>query len=266
MQTALHFIVKLLIAISLYIFLLLPGSSAEELEYGESGEENYKTYLTQTLPKNLLLGASNTFRGWNLAILGTATGASLLLSQTDADREIQDSLNNSLGKFGDIGDIGGNALTLAGINTALFLIGSSSGDEKLIETAKALFEANILTAFSTSVLKLTVGRERPDGSGTRFTSSFPSGHTSGSFALAATVDSMYGHKIGIPLYAFAGFVGLSRISDNKHFLSDVLFGAVLGTAIGRGVAKVHKNKKGNRFTVLPFTDGQSSGLMFTISW
>jgi len=33
----------------------------------------------------------------------------------------------------------------------------------------------------------------------------------------------------------AGFGGFSRLSDNKHFLSDVLFGAVLGTVVGRGV-------------------------------
>jgi len=265
-QSTSQFRIKSLVVIALLTFVFGVRLSAGELESGEGGEENYQNYFTKTLPKNLLLGANNTFRGWNLAILGTGTGASLLLSQTDADREIQDSLSNSLGKFGDIGDIAGNALTLAGINTALFVIGSSSNDEKLIQTAKALLEANILTAFSTSVLKLTVGRERPDGSGTRFTSSFPSGHTSGSFALASTAHSMYGHKIGIPLYVFAGFVGLSRISDNKHFLSDVLFGAALGTAIGRGVAKVHKNEKRDKFSFMPFSDGQSSGVMLTLSW
>lgn len=266
MQAASQFLIKSPVVIVLFTLVCGAGLSASELETVVAGEENYKTYFTKSLPKNLLLGAQNTFRGWNLAILGTGTGASILLSQTNADRELQYSLNNSIGKFGDIGDIGGNALTLAGINTALFLIGSSSQDEKLIQTAKALLEANILTAFSTSVLKLSIGRERPDGSGTRFTSSFPSGHTSGSFALAATIDSMYGHKIGIPLYAFVGFVGLSRISDNKHFMSDVLFGAALGTAIGRGVAKVHKNEKRDRFTVMPFSDGRSSGVMLTLSW
>lgn len=160
----------------------------------------------------------------------------------------------------------GNALTLAGINAAAFIIGGAANNEKLFETAKALLEANILTAFSTSVLKVSIGRERPDGSGTRFTSSFPSGHTSGSFALASTFDSMYGHKAGIPLYVFAGFVGLTRISDNKHFLSDVLFGAALGTAIGRGVAKIHKNEERDRLTVMPFTGGRSSGVMLTLTW
>ncbi len=118
----------------------------------------------------------------------------------------------------------------------------------------------------TSAVKLSVGRERPDGSGSRFSSSFPSGHVSGSFAFASVFDVMYGYKVGIPLYAFASFVGLSRLSDNKHFLSDVLFGAALGSAIGRGVAKIHKNEKKGNFTVMPYSDGRSMGIAFALTW
>ena len=118
----------------------------------------------------------------------------------------------------------------------------------------------------TSLIKVSVGRERPDGSGNRFSSSFPSGHVSGSFALASTIDTMYGHYFGIPLYLFAGYVGFSRMSDNKHFLSDVVFGAALGTAIGRGVAKIHKNECEGKFHITPYTDGNGAGLLLTLSW
>ena len=252
--------------ISIVTFFNLAPVHSQDNVVVDSNQEGFITYLSKTLPENLLLGTKNTLSFWNIAALGGATGGSLILSQTDADRDIQDDLNNSIGNFGKIGDIGGNALTLAGINAAVFLIGRTTDNEKLFETAKALLEANILTALSTSVLKLSVGRERPDGSGTRFTSSFPSGHTSGSFALASTFDTMYGHKVGIPLYAAASFVGLSRISDNKHFLSDVLFGAALGTVIGRSVGKIHKNDRGDRITVLPYTDGYSTGVTATFTW
>lgn len=257
---------KTLAVIALFTFLLGAGISAQEVEPVGSGDESFGSYLTKTLPKNLLLGSKNSVTGWNLAILGAGGGAAVVLSQTDADWDIQDSLNDSLGKFGTIGDIGGSALTLAGINAAALIIGGTTHNEKLFETAKALLEANILTSVTTGALKLAVGRERPDGSGTRFTSSFPSGHTSGSFALASTFDTMYGHKVGIPLYAFAGFVGLSRISDNKHFLSDVIFGAALGTVIGRGVARIHKNKEKKRFAVMPYSDGYSSGVRVSLTW
>ena len=119
----------------------------------------------------------------------------------------------------------------------------------------------------TGALKLAVGRERPDGSGSRLSSSFPSGHVSGSFAFATVIDQMYGHKAGVPLYLAAGFVGLSRLSDDKHFLSDVLFGAVLGTVVGRSVARLHKqDDNGHRLSIMPFVYDRTAGLAMSFTW
>ena len=81
-------------------------------------------------------------------------------------------------------------------------------------------------------LKLTVGRERPDGSSNQ---SFPSGHTSGSFATATVLQRRFGWKVGAPAYALAGLVGASRLSENRHHLSDVVFGAAVGIAAGLSV-------------------------------
>ncbi|GJM15577.1 MAG: hypothetical protein DHS20C13_09040 [Thermodesulfobacteriota bacterium] len=251
----------LFLIVSVIIFFNIP-ICAQEI-----GDESTLFYFSNTLPKNLLLGTKNTFAGWNLLILGAGIGAAIPLSQTDVDQNIQDELENSIGNFADIGDIGGNALTLAGINATLYIFSDVTDNGKLLETSKALIEANIITSVMTGALKISVGRERPDGSGSRFNSSFPSGHVAGSFTIASVFDSMYGYKVGIPLYTFAGFVGLSRISDNKHYLSDVLFGAALGTVVGRGVTKIHKNEgKDDRLTILPFTDGINSGLSITLSW
>lgn len=91
---------KALIVIALLTFLTGNSLRAEEIEYKYGGDESFRYYLTKTLPKNLLLGSYNTFTGANLAILGTGGGAAVLLSQTDTDRYIQDSLNDSLGKLG----------------------------------------------------------------------------------------------------------------------------------------------------------------------
>lgn len=256
-----NLIKTLLVIVSVIICLNIPVYAQE------IGNESTLYYFSNTLPKNLLQGTKNTFVGWNLVILGAGAGSAIPLSQTDADQKIQDKIENSLRNFADIGDIGGNALTLAGINTTLYIYSDFTENNKLLETSKALIEANIITSVMTGALKLSLGRERPDGSGSRFNSSFPSGHVSGSFTLASVFDSMYGYKVGIPLYAFAGFVGLSRISDNKHYLSDVIFGAGLGTVVGRGVAKIHKDEhREHRLTILPYTDGVNSGLSITLSW
>jgi hypothetical protein len=45
----------------------------------------------------------------------------------------------------------------------------------------------------------------------------------------------FGWKAGIPAYAFAGFVGASRMASSKHYLTDVLVGAGVGIAVGRTV-------------------------------
>ena len=242
------------------------NAQAEDLGAQRNEEGNFTAYFYKTLPKNLLIGTKNSFLGWNLAILGAGTGGAIALSQTGADNDIQGDVKGVLGDFADIGNIGGSAFTLAAIALSTYTLGIISKNRGVAETGRALIEAEIITALTTSIIKVSVGRERPDGSGNRFSSSFPSGHVSGSFALASTVDSMYGHYVGIPLYLFAGYVGFSRMSDNKHFLSDVIFGAALGTAIGRGVAKIHINECGSKFHIIPYADGNGAGLLLTYSW
>ncbi|WP_294580954.1 phosphatase PAP2 family protein [uncultured Thomasclavelia sp.] len=61
--------------------------------------------------------------------------------------------------------------------------------------------------------------------------SFPSGHTTTSFACATTVFYTY-PKVGIFLIVFAFIMGLSRIYLFVHYLSDVIFGMILGVIIG----------------------------------
>ena len=45
----------------------------------------------------------------------------------------------------------------------------------------------------------------------------------------------FGWKAGVPGYALATYVAGSRLSENAHFLSDVLFGAGIGIVSGRTV-------------------------------
>jgi undecaprenyl-diphosphatase len=61
--------------------------------------------------------------------------------------------------------------------------------------------------------------------------SFPSGHTMTAFSIAIVVSYFYPTLEG-PLYFLALSIGLSRIVLGMHFLSDVLAGAVLGSALG----------------------------------
>jgi undecaprenyl-diphosphatase len=62
-------------------------------------------------------------------------------------------------------------------------------------------------------------------------SSFPSGHTAGSFAAALTLSRWFPEDRPL-LLGIAGAVGLSRIYLGHHYPSDVLGGAAAGSAVG----------------------------------
>jgi hypothetical protein len=68
-------------------------------------------------------------------------------------------------------------------------------------------------------------------------SSFPSGHTTAAFAAATVYAMEYRDKPIIPIlsYGAATLVGLSRLTENKHWATDVLVGAMLGYFSGRQV-------------------------------
>lgn len=253
------------LALVLILFPTFPVH-AQTVSPTKAHEESFSGYLFQELPKNLLRGTTETFSGWHLAILGAGGGAAIGLSQTDADDEVRSGAGDSIGDFATIGDIAGNGFTLGGIALSTYIVGRVAEDDKMIATGKALIESQILAQTMTVLLKVATDRERPDGSGDRLDSSFPSGHASGTFALASTVDAMYGHEIGIPLYLLAGFVAFSRLSDEKHFLSDVVFGAALGTVVGRSVAGFHKQEEQKRMAILPYADAHGVRLMLTVWW
>ena len=78
-----------------------------------------------------------------------------------------------------------------------------------------------------TVVKRLVGRVRPDGSGR----AFPSTHSVAAFAFAFVLAQRF-PKLKPVFYAAAAAVSLSRISLEKHYLSDVLTGAALGLVGG----------------------------------
>lgn len=113
--------------------------------------------------------------------------------------------------------------------------------------------ALLLTWGVTNALKLTIARPRPFLAGMPLIGeapdgySFPSQHASFSFS-AATLAALKNQALGIIAVLAAALVTYSRVYLGVHYWSDVLVGALLGTAISFGVhqASHHLARRNNK--------------------
>jgi len=88
--------------------------------------------------------------------------------------------------------------------------------------------SNILAGGIVQGTKNITGRVRPDNSNSH---SFPSGHTQTAFVAAEFLHQEYKDKsilISIGGYSVATFVGVARVYNNRHWVSDVVAGAGIG--------------------------------------
>ena len=118
-----------------------------------------------------------------------------------------------------------------------------------------LAKSEIITFGSVYLLKKIIKEPRPDGSN-EF--GFPSGHAANAFAGATLLSIEYGKNypwVPYAAYSVASGVGALRIAHNKHYWSDVIFGAGLGilsTKIAYWTHQYQWNKKSKKdqFTIL----------------
>ena len=148
------------------------------------------------------------------------------------------------------------------IGGALYGVGRLSGNERMADLGLHGSEAIILADLLTRAIKGVAGRARPlvdvdnptdfqlfrGFSGNDY-QSFPSGHTSVSFAAAAAVTAETGRWwpdlkpwIGTAMFGGATLVALSRMYHNKHWASDVMAGAAIGTFAGWKVVRYNHSR------------------------
>ena len=114
---------------------------------------------------------------------------------------------------------------------AWWMVGHATDNTNTAEAGRDLVRAQISAVSWTYAVKFAVNRERPNGD----PRAFPSGHASTAFATAVILQRHYGWKAGVPAVAAAVYTAASRVTGNKHWVSDVVFGAALGMQSARVV-------------------------------
>jgi membrane-associated phospholipid phosphatase len=177
-----------------------------------------------------------------------------------------------MGSYGAWGTVG-----------AFLCVGLIARNDKAVETAALASSAMLQSGLVVQAMKLLAGRQRPSwadgadhwagpagmfkrfehGQYSRY-DSFPSGHTVTAFSLATVLAMQYRDSVWVPIlsYSVATGVGLSRLTEHKHWLSDVLVGGVLGHVIGRLVVRNHRS----RYHLTPAVGVTHGSLAFAVSF
>jgi membrane-associated phospholipid phosphatase len=128
----------------------------------------------------------------------------------------------------------GDTPVQVGLSLGTYAYGRIFDAPKASHLGMDLLRAQILTEALVQPIKFATHRQRPDLSNKQ---SFPSGHAAVTFAAATVLERHLGWKKSLLGYTVASYVASSRLHDNRHYLSDVVFGAVVGTIAGRTVTQ-----------------------------
>ena len=179
-----------------------------------------------------------------LVLVIVAVGAICVLLQNGWDDKVLQAIrapqNEPLNLVADKLNFWGDWVWNSALAILLWLAGTVCKRKRWRQLGWACLWGFLVAAVVVNLFRSPLGRARPcagvpDGFyGPRFQhdyQGFPSGHTTASFATAASVVSA-APLLSVPCAAYAVTVGWSRMQLNKHHPLDVLTGAVLGGFVG----------------------------------
>lgn len=191
----------------------------------------------------------------NLSILGGMLGASLIARPFDpAINDYRDNEGSLLVGRNEADDI--RLYTHGPLQIGIALTQLFIDTENGLAHTRAL----ILGSVSHNLLAEVFNRERPDGSNKR---SYPSGHNTASFATAASLSYAYGLKAAIPAYTGATLVALSSLKQDRHWASDIVGGAILGTFWAKAS---YEAKDDTEVVIMPSMMGDGAMVSLFITW
>jgi membrane-associated phospholipid phosphatase len=198
-------------------------------------------------------------------LAGGGIGA-LAIHPADASINQHLATSESANIFFKPGSIIGQGYFILPAAAATYVYGRVAQNGRVQHLGMDEIEAGLISLGMVEAIKVSVRRDRPTPlpgqttTGTGF--SFHSGHATLTFAAATVLQQHLGYKAGIPTYLIASYVAMSRLHDNVHWASDVVFGTGLGIMIGRSVTWHGRNFYGYDITPAPIVVRGGGGIIF----
>ncbi len=140
----------------------------------------------------------------------------------------------------------GDGYSISGVGLLTIAGGFINEDKRLVSFGSYICEGVIISGVYETFVKFLFGRARPYTRKTPFTfhpfhfstayTSFYSGHTTEAFTFATIISQYFKNKVvSLITYSIATLTGIERVYNNKHWISDVFLGAVIGVIIGKSI-------------------------------
>lgn len=186
-------------------------------------------------------------KGLFLVIILITTTANAQSLDIDILRKINSQEIQSSDKFFKFVTESNSEIVVA-VPLTLGIIGLVNKDQEMLENAAEIILANGVNVIITYALKFSIDRDRPFDTypdirqkASVDDASFPSGHTSSSFATATTLSLEYPKwYVIVPAYTWASTVAYSRMHLGVHYPSDILGGIITGVGSSYVTYKANK--------------------------
>lgn len=160
-----------------------------------------------------------------LSVLVASLAASQVEQAQERDIATTSTHSISLRKFGDVAQF----LPAASLAYAIFLrdfVGARQQVVGYVAVVASTYAMKYALHYSAPLSpKIQSLSKRPDGENFE---GFPSGHTASAFAAVGFLQKRYGLRLGLPALAIASVVGVSRIHAQRHTITQVICGSMLG--------------------------------------
>lgn len=252
----------LLLFVTTYL-CICQSISTQELKTTKTTQDSSATWqLLKHDFKYTLKGVGHSFtrplhwKGKDFTKLGILISGTAALSLTD--EPIRDFTQNNSGNFPrvirDFGWYFGSPQNYFMANTGLYAFGILTKNEQVRKTSVLIISSSITSGLIQSLTKTAIGRARP-GSGYNsyafnpFSNkgtfhSFPSGHTILSMTMAHAIAKQFENtwvKAGI--YVIGSIPPISRMIDDAHWVTDIVFSAALSIIVVDGIDKFLYSEK-----------------------